>query len=91
MSAASDLIERLERETGSRVDEPGSMAMLGLFGAAVRLLGNAPGGCTEKDDVALGLVVTHRMSPAYAKEQQANDLLADMLRLGISPAHLFNK
>lgn len=85
MSAASDLIERLERETGQRVDDPGSMAMIGLLGAAVRLLRHAPHRCTEHDDVALGIVVQHRMSPAYAREQQANDLLAEMLVSGISP------
>lgn len=61
------------------------MAMIGLLGAAVRLLGKSPHGCDERDDVAVGLVVQHRMSSEYTRTQQANDMLAEMLVSGISP------
>jgi hypothetical protein len=87
MSAANDLIERLERETGQRVDDNDgdNLAMAGLFGAISRLLGESPPTYREHDDVVAGIVIRHRMSPEYAREQDGRRLLASLLVGGISP------
>ena len=44
MSAASDLIERLEAETGQRIDDNDgdNLAMAGLLGVMSRLMGYSP-------------------------------------------------
>jgi hypothetical protein len=83
MSTASDLIERMERETGQRVDDDGSMAMAGLFGALARAMGQSSH--RERDDVAAGVVIRHQMTPEYQQEQEGKTLLATMLSAGLSP------
>jgi len=85
MSKANDLIERLEKETGQRIDEPGSMAMLGLLGAMSRIMGKSPASYTEKDDVAAGTVIAYRMSPEYKRKKQTDEMIASMLANGMSP------
>ena len=84
MSEASDLIERLERETGQRIDADGgqNMAMAGLIGAMSRLMGQSPPSYRERDDVAAGLLITHRQS---FEGQQEQALLAELLASGMSP------
>ena len=76
MAAGSDLIERLERETGQRVDSNGgdNMAMAGLVGAMSRLLGQSPPSYRERDDVVAGVVILHQMTPEYRRQQARNDL-----------------
>lgn len=68
MSAASDLIERLEAETGQRVDDNNgdNLAMAGLFGAMARVLGQSPPVYREHDDVAAGLLIQHRTTPGWS-------------------------
>lgn len=85
MTAASDLIERLEEETGQRIDDDGSLAMAGLFGAMSRLLGHSPPSYRPRDDVVAGLLIQHRMSPEYQAEQASKRMLAEALLSGISP------
>ena len=85
MSAANDLIERLERETGQRIDDSGSAAMAGLFGAMSRMLGQSPASYTARDDVVAGTVIQHQMTPEYKREQQGREMLAQLLIGGISP------
>ena len=86
MSKASDLIERLENETGQRIDDDGdNLAMAGLFGAMSRLMGQSPSTYQECDDVAAGILIKHQMSPEGQKEQASKDMLAQMLRSGMSP------
>ena len=87
MSAASDLIKRLERETGQRVDDNDgdNLAMAGLFGAVSRLMGQSPTSYRERDDVAAGLFIRHQMSPAGQREQADREALAAILRAGMSP------
>lgn len=57
MSAANDLITRLEKETGHRIDEEDSPAMAGLLGALSREMGLSPNTYQERDDVAAGVVI----------------------------------
>lgn len=85
MSAASDLIERMERETGQRVDadDPNNMAMAGLFGALTRMMGYSSH--DERDDVVAGLLIVHQMTPEYRNEQESRKLIASLLAGGLSP------
>ena len=87
MSEANDLIERLERETGQRIDDNDgdNFAMAGLFGALSRMMGQSPASYTEKDDVAAGVLIRHQMNPEYQREQEGKRMVADMLRSGMSP------
>lgn len=87
MSDAGDLIDRLERETGQRIDDNGgdNLAIAGLFGAMSRLLGQSPPTYRERDDVAAGLYIRHQMSPAGQREEEAKKLLAELLASGMSP------
>ena len=90
MSEASDLIERLEKETGQRIDsnDGDNMAMAGLLGAMSRLMGQSPPSYRERDDVAAGMVIRHRMSPEYQREQEAKQMMASLLSSGVSPDEL---
>ena len=87
MSAASDLIERLEAETGQRVDDNDgdNLAMAGLFGAVSRALGQSPPSYRERDDVAAGLLIRHQMTPEYRRERESKRMLAELLAAGLSP------
>ena len=87
MSAASDLIERMEKETGQRIDsnDGDNNAMAGLLGAMSRLMGQSPASYKERDDVAAGLLIKHQMSPEYASEQASKKMIAEMLAGGMSP------
>lgn len=86
MSAASDLIERAERETGCRVDadDGNNAAITFLVGALTRELGLAPH-CGPHDDFVVGVVSQHRMSADYAAQQTVRAMLGNLLALGISP------
>jgi hypothetical protein len=85
MTAASDLIERLEAETGQRIDDDNSLAMAGLFGAMSRLLGQSPPAYRARDDVVAGLLIRHQMTPEYQRQKEADRLLAALLVSGVSP------
>jgi len=87
---ATNLIERMERETGQRVDsnDGDNMAMAGLLGAMSRMMGNSPPSYTERDDVAAGVLIRHQMSPEYAREKERDNMLADLLAGGVSPDSL---
>ena len=87
MSAANDLIERMERETGQRIDDNDgdNAAMAGLFGAMSRALGQSPATYRDRDDVAAGIVILHQMSPEHEQEQAAKALFANVLLVGMSP------
>lgn len=87
MSAASELIERMEAETGQRIDDNDgdNLAMAGLLGAMSRMLGQSPDSYTERDDVAAGALIHHRMSPAGQREQEGKEMLANLLTSGMSP------
>jgi len=80
MSAASDLIERLEKETGQRIDDNDgdNNAMAGLMGAMSRELGQSPG-LDERDDVAAGLLIRHRNSPEGKQERRNKEAQAAFL------------
>lgn len=80
---ANKLIERMERETGQRIDDPDSAAFAGLFGAVARLMGMT--NTEERDDVVVGLVILHQLTPEYRNEQESRKLIASMLAGGMSP------
>ena len=85
MPAASDLIERMEAETGQRIDDNDgdNMAMAGLLGAMSRLMGQSPSTYRKRDDVAAGVLIRHQMSPEYQQEQESKRLMAAMLSGGV--------
>jgi hypothetical protein len=87
MNEASDLIERFEKETGQRIDDNDgdNMAVAGLLGAMARLMGQTPPSYRERDDVAVGVLIRHQMSPEGKLEKAQKELLADMLASGLSP------
>lgn len=85
MSEANDLTERLEKETGQRVDDGDSLALAGLFGAMSRLLGQSPVSYRERDDVVARLFIEHQMSPEGQQERETRDVLASMLTAGFPP------
>lgn len=91
MSAASNLIERMEKETGQRVDsnDGDNNAVAGLLGAMSRLLGQTPTSYTEQDDVAAGLLIKHHMSPEWDNEEAQNEkMTAMLLSEGMAPDEL---
>ena len=92
MSEANDLIERLEKETGQRldVDDPNNMVVVGLLGAMSRMLGQSPPSYTEKDDVAAGVLLRHQMSPEHAEEQRQKEALLALIQMGFSPDDIAN-
>lgn len=59
--------------------------MAGLFGAMSRLMGQSPPSYRKCDDVAAGLVIKHRMSPAYQRQLASDAVLAQLLVAGMSP------
>jgi len=85
MSAASDLIERMERETGQRINSNDfdNAAMAGLFGAVARMKGKSSH--DERDDVVAGLLIVHQMTPEYRNEQESRQMIASLLSSGLSP------
>ena len=85
MSAGSDLIERMERETGQRIDadDPNNMAMAGMLGAIARMMGESSH--DEYDDVVVGLLIRHQMTPEYRNEQESRQMIASLLSSGMSP------
>ena len=82
------LIERMEQETGQRWDSNNcdNAALAGILGACAKALGKS--GHDERDDVVAGVLIRHQMTPEYRREQQANELMADMLMSGLSPDDL---
>lgn len=85
MSEASELIERMERETGQRIDENDgdNLALAGLFGAIARITGKSSH--DARDDVPAGVVAKHQISPAGQREKKSDGILAMMLLSGLSP------
>ena len=92
MSEASKLIERLEQETGQRIDdnEGDNNAMAGLFGAMSRILGESPPSYRPRDDVVAGLLILHQMTPEYQVRKNEDELIANMLLSGLSPDDIKN-
>lgn len=87
MSEANDLIERMEKETGQRIDSNGgnNLAMAGLIGAMSRILGQSPPSYRERDDIVAGVVIKHQMSPEGRRQKESEKLLASFLTSGMSP------
>ncbi len=86
----AELIERLEKECGCRIDDNDgdNLAMAGLFGAIARMMGKTPPMYKPRDDVAAGLLIRHQMSSEYAQEKRQEELIAQMLMAGFSPDDL---
>ena len=84
MTDANDLIERLEKETGKRIDDNNgdNLTMAGLVGAVFRLMGQSPSTYRERDDVVSGLLIKHQMSPEYQQEQDDKEILLRAMMLG---------
>jgi len=87
MSQSSDLIERLEQETGQRIDDNDgdNFAMAGLIGAMARMMNQSPSCYTERDDVSTGMLIRNSLSPEYQRKKSAQALMAELLIAGVSP------
>ena len=86
MSAANDLIERVEMETGVRVDDNyDNSALAGLFGALSRMMGQSPASYRKCDDFAAGNTILYQMSPEYKRKQESHKMLGELLAGGVSP------
>lgn len=85
MSAASDLIERMERETGHRIDDNGgdNAAMAGLMGAISRLMGHSPASYRECDDVVAGMLIREQASPEYQRRKEAERAMLTLFIAGL--------
>jgi len=75
MSASNDLIERAERETGTRATDDGSAAQAVLMGALARAMGMS--GHAERDDFAAGILLQN--STEIAEREKSDKLAARML------------
>lgn len=82
MSAASDLIERAEREGGGRFDDPNSNAQAILLGALAREMGKSS--FDSRDDFAVGTLIGEEIANGDAR-RAADAALLTMLNLGFSP------
>ena len=75
MSAASDLIERAEREAGACWDDPDNPNAINiLLGALAREMGRNPHG--ERDDLAAGMVIRDSIENGEANRQRDAALVA---------------
>jgi hypothetical protein len=74
MSAASRLIQQIESEQGSRVDDPDSSAYMALLGSLARELGARH---NPSEDVAAGAIIT------APPKQISSDLSLFLASLGI--------
>ena len=82
MSAASDLIERAEREAGARWDDPNNPNALNiLLGALAREMGKNPHG--ERDDMAAGMVIRDSIENGETNRQREAALMAWVM-MGLS-------
>jgi hypothetical protein len=82
MLEPNDLIERAERETGCRVDDPNNnMAMAILFGALSRELGQNH--FQEKDDLAAGIFILDEIENGDKREKE-KELLVMAMKAGWS-------
>ena len=84
------LIERAERETGVRIDydDSNNNAMAVLIGAIAREMGKTPSTYRKSDDFVVGKMIQHQMSPEYERQKKRDEMLAEMLRSGLSPDDL---
>ena len=83
--SANDLIERLEKETGRRIDDNDfdNPAMAGLFGAVARIMGQSTH--QERDDVVAGYLVRHYCTPEHQRFLAERNRTARLLAMGFSP------
>lgn len=83
MSKASDLIERAERESGARFDDPDNPnAMNILLGALAREMGKSSH--DARDDMAAGIIIRDLIENGEAKRRADNALISLML-MGLPP------
>ena len=71
---ASDLIEKWERETGTRATDSGSFAQAGLMGELARMMGKS--NHDARDDFAAGVLIQN--SEELEKQEAAKRAQAEM-------------
>lgn len=82
------VIEAHEAYWDERYEDSDSV-MTGLFGAVAQALqGTQYRGDLVSNDIAAGTLVRHQMSPEYQREQEARQMMADLLLAGLSPDDL---
>lgn len=87
--AATDLIERAERECGGRFDDEraGANVMNVILGALARKRGQS--NHRPEDDFVAGVIVRHQNSAAGARERASDEALGRLLMMGVDPAALY--
>lgn len=82
------VIEAHEAYQDERYEDSDSV-VTGLFGVMAQALqGTRYGGDLMGNDIVAGILVRHQMSPEYQREQEAGQMMADLLLAGLSPDDL---
>ena len=85
-SAASELIERAERESGGNFDDPDNPDAINIiFGAVARAMGKTQH--KELDDLAAGILIRDDLENGEA-DRRRQKMLAALLCMGMSPDDL---
>lgn len=83
------IIEAHEAQQNSLYDDPDGGAMTGIIGAVAQALHGRNYGSTGSrqigDDIAVGTIVQHEMSPEGQRERAARQMMANLLAGGMSP------
>jgi hypothetical protein len=84
-SAATNLIEEIERQTGNRIDanDYNNNGMTMLLGAMAGILEGTR--TSYRDDYARGVVAQYHLSAEYKQKQIADQMLGDLLMNGFAP------
>jgi len=90
-NAATELIERAERECGGRFDDEERWAnvMSLIFGALARETGRSTH--RKEDDFVAGAIIRHQNSPAGQRQRASDEALGRLLMMGVDPADLYGK
>jgi hypothetical protein len=88
METAGDLIERMEREAGCRVDDNdgNNLAVAGLMGAMARLMGKTAHTDYANDpkmDIPVGMYIQATNTPEHRAREAAGRAMAEMLCAGM--------
>ncbi|MFT7565655.1 MAG: hypothetical protein ACI8V7_000669 [Candidatus Paceibacteria bacterium] len=83
------IIESHEVQANAWHDDEGGAAITGIMGAIAMALAGRDYGSTGSnqvgDEIAVGLIKRHEMSPAGERERRSDATLLAMLQMGMSP------
>lgn len=87
MDEATKLIERAEKESGCLFDENGmnNMAMCTILGAISRKMGISPKSYDQRQDMAAGIEIRHKMTPENIERERSMNMFAHLISGGMDP------